>query len=184
MSIHQQPLVLAIAICLAVPTGLAIPAIAADPVSPVLIQVNELRFLVGSWEGYLEYLDYGDGETRVQLPTTVQYEPTEKSINFVTTFTEPNGSKVKDKGSIRPSRAKHQLMFDGARNRVLAKQFDQDAETFKIVMQRPGKDNNRSATMTTTILRRKGELEITKRVQYEGEDESFVRNKYSFKRVD
>ena len=163
---------------------LAAAAIAQEPATNVSIQVSELKFLVGSWEGYLEYLDYGDGKTRIRLATTVQYELGKDSINYVTTFAEPDGSKVQDKGSIRLTRDKAKLIFDGGRQQVLVKKFDPPAESYQVVLKKTGKDNNQPATFTTTILRRKSTLQITKAVKYDGQETAFVRNQYSLKRVE
>ncbi len=55
--------------------------VSADPpTTPVTIGLSELKFLNGSWEGYLEYLDYGDGKTKVRLPTIIRYEPKQESM--------------------------------------------------------------------------------------------------------
>ena len=62
---------------------LAAPAIADESAIAVSIDVSELKFLAGSWEGHLEYLDYGDGKTRIRLPTTVQYEAAKDSIKYI-----------------------------------------------------------------------------------------------------
>ena len=162
---------------------LAAAAIAEEPATAVSIEVSELKFLAGSWEGHLEYLDYGDGKTRIRLPTTVQYEPGKDSIKYVMTFTEPNGSKVQDNGSIRPTRDKTKLIFDGGRHQLISKKFDPPAETYHVALKKTGKDNNQPATFKTTIQRRESSLEITKRVKYDGQETSFVRNRYSLKRA-
>ncbi len=159
--------------------------VSADPPpAPTSISLSELNFMTGVWEGYLEYLDYGDNKTRVRLPTTIRYETTKDAVSYTMAFIEPDGSKVADKGGIRPVRDGSKILFDGRTHQVLAKEIDPKTETFRIVLTNTGKDDNKSATFTTTILRQKATLTITKQVKYDDQETSFVRNEFSLQRVE
>jgi hypothetical protein len=55
--------------------------------------VEAYSFLVGSWERELEYLDYGDNRTLVQLPTSMSCErgANGTSLELTSSYVEPSG---------------------------------------------------------------------------------------------
>ncbi len=56
--------------------------------------------LVGSWDGVLEYLDYGDDRTLVQLPTHLVAKPigNDAGLLFAFSYQEPDGRVVTSTG--------------------------------------------------------------------------------------
>ena len=55
--------------------------------------LKDFAFLIGEWEGELDYLDYGDDSTRVRLPTRLSCLPdsTGQALVLEFTYREPDG---------------------------------------------------------------------------------------------
>ncbi|MEM7051500.1 MAG: hypothetical protein AAF604_17670 [Acidobacteriota bacterium] len=132
---------------------------------------SELDFLVGTWSGVLEYLDYGDNQTRVELPTETTYRRDGSGLAYTTVFTEPNGSKITDEGRL--------ARLTGNRFRVGNDVYDiaekaSNGSSWRLTTR--GTDNDRPAEFRLLIERRGDALVLRKEVIIDGTEEPFVRN--------
>lgn len=140
-------------------------------------------FLIGSWEGDLEYLDYGDDETRVTLPTwlVVGRASEGAGLEFSFQFEEPDGSTVE--GGDRFYETAEGVYF-GDPWQVESRQTPGSDGSYRLVLFRQGSDNERPASLWTTIEQAGEALMITKTVRYAGGDETFQRNQFRFQRME
>ena len=154
-----------------------------DATGPDPLSVEDLAFLTGSWDGTLEYLNYGDDETRVTLPTRAVYSQQEDHVAYRFVYTEPGGEEVDGSGSIRFS-GNDRVMFNGASHKLVSHMADAEKGSYKVKITRKGQDNDRDAQIDHIIERNAGSLSITRYILLDGESESFIRHTYTFTRVE
>ena len=159
--------------------GCAGPEQRALPASEML-KTSDFDFLVGSWEGLLDYLDYGDDQTRVELPARATYT-LDGQLRFDFVFTEPSGEAMKDGGTLVVHET-GKIVTGGETYQLVRKNVDADAEMHEIVFRGRGYDNNRPALITHTVTRRGDALVIQKEVIYEGTSEPLLRHEFRFER--
>ena len=137
-------------------------------------------YVIGSWEGTLEYLDYGDDESLVQLPTRLDVRPEEDAgaLIFEFSYEEPDGRVVTARERLRET---ERGVYFGAVWQVEERRFDDTAGTYRLVLKREGDDNDRKATIRTVMEAEPGRLTITRFVRYEGSEKELQRNQYRFK---
>jgi len=138
-------------------------------------------FLLGSWEGELEYLDYGDNETRVTLPTwlVVKRSDIGPGLEASFLFEEPDGSTVE--GGDRFYETREGLVF-GELWAVDSWESPAPDGTHRIALSRQGLDDERPAMLWTVIERSKDRLTLTKTVRY-GDGAVFQRNQFRFQQA-
>ncbi len=139
------------------------------------------ELLVGSWEGELEYLNYGDNLTLVTLPTRLLVEPAGngRRLDLEFIFVEPDGSEVS--GTDQLYETPDGLYF-GDRWTVEEQEVEEPGRHLRLVLSRDGEDDNRAASIRTLVALEGDELTITKRVQYTDTGEELQRNQYRFRR--
>ena len=142
---------------------------------------SRFDFLLGDWEGELQYLDYGDNETRVTLPTWLIVQRAETGVglelNFL--FEEPDGSTVK--GGDRLYETGDGVYF-GDLWTVETLESPAPDGSHRVTLSREGLDDERPATLWTTIERSGDWLTLTRTVRYEDDGDPFQRNQFRFKR--
>lgn len=138
--------------------------------------IEDFSFMQGNWTGILEYTDYQDDKTMVQLKTTVTYMILDKKMLSQTTYTEPNGVPVYNKGQISVTKKGDKINFGGELLAISEK------KNGHIVLLGTGDDNEKKSLIRETIDYTKDELTITKEVKYDGKDQFLMRHKYRFKR--
>ena len=144
--------------------------------------IDEYSFLIGSWQGELEYLDYGDNRTLVQLPTTLRCEPDADGTSLELTFSyvEPSGRVEQSTDRLKPTA--EGVLF-GDRWRV-KEPVEQTADgLFRVVFERDGEDSGRPATIENSIVLDGDELTITSVVTYSASGEMLQRNQHRLRRV-
>lgn len=146
------------------------------------LSVEDLAFLTGAWEGALEYLNYGDDETRVTLPTRAVYSQQDDHIAYRFVYTEPGGEEVDGEGAIRLA-GDDRVMFNGASHKLVSHKQDTDKNTFEVKITRMGQDNDRDAQIDHVIQRQGDSLSITRYILLDGAAEPFVRHTYTFNRA-
>ena len=156
---------------------------AQEATSPDPMSIEDFAFLTGSWDGALEYLNYGDDKTRVSLPTRAVYSHQEDHIAYRFIYTEPNGEEVQGEGSIRVAGG-NRVMFNGASHKLVSRTLDHATNVFEVRITRMGQDNDRDAQIDHLIQSKDGTLSITRYVLLDGAEESFVRHAYTFKRTE
>ncbi len=142
-------------------------------------------FLVGGWEGELEYLDYGDDRTLVRLPTrlTCARDSTGRALRLEFAYREPDGRTVTGTEELRLLDEPGWISL-GDPWKIEALTADPGANEYSLVLSRHGEDSGRPADLRNTIRRTGHELTITKQVRYEGTPAFFQRHQYRFRRAD
>lgn len=142
------------------------------------LSLDDFKFIVGQWEGQLEYLDYRDGKSRVKLATTLDCKLSGEKLEYMFVYTEPNGSKVNgDPSNIKVDAGI--VMINGEAWQVTD---SSKSEPRRIVLTKEGKDNDKPAMQRRTFSLENGELRILNEVKPEGAQNYFVRNEMKFKR--
>ena len=164
-----------VAVALAATTPVAAAGQAESPAGD-----SSLEFLVGSWEGELEYLDYGDDRTLVRLPTSLVARAVGDTVHLEFSFTEPDGSVVTSRERIyESSEGIHLDVLWQVERRV----HDVQAGRHRLVLVRDGEDGGRPATVTDVVALEGGELTITRRVRYAEAAEPLQRHQFRLTRT-
>ena len=138
--------------------------------------IQDFAFVQGNWTGVLEYTDYQDDKTKVQLKTTKTYMILDKKLLTQTTFIEPNGVPVYNKGQISVSKKGDKINFDGELLTIAEKKEGQ------LILMGAGDDNDKKSQIRETFDYTKDQITITKDVKYDGSDVFLMRHQYRFQR--
>ena len=161
---------------------LVAPLLSAAPASA---QEGAVRydFLVGQWEGVLEYTDYSDDSTRVTLTARMRAIPDSDGERLRLTFdyVEPDGRTFTSEETLFETPSG---LVMGGLWQVADSEYEPAGERYLLDLRQSGQDNNRSASIRNTVLRNSNELTITKWVRYEGSDRELQRHQFRFDRVD
>ena len=131
----------------------------------------------------MEYTDYQDDKSKVQLKTTVSYSVQFEKIVSQFTFTEPDGSLVYDKGQIFINRKTDIVNFGGEKLKVVKNITLKGTRLAGVlVLEGMGEDNNKKVTIRETIHYEKDSLTILKEIKYDGETLFLNRHEYRFER--
>ncbi|MEM1270874.1 MAG: hypothetical protein AAF752_14580 [Bacteroidota bacterium] len=145
--------------------------------------IDDVAFLQGEWGGTLEYLDY-TSERRVSLAVDVnitrgQGEAGDPQFSVRMIFTEPDGRKV---GGTSLFAVPESGIVDYNGDRWTVDSFTEIRNVPELVMSTLGQDDNRAATIRTTVRLEDGELTIRKDVQYTGETDYINRNVFTLEK--
>ena len=133
------------------------------------------------WRGALTYRDYGTQKS-VMLNTSLRGEM--NSVNRLILrfdYEEPNKTHVfgSDTLTVAPDGA--HVRWDGTDFAVKAKQWLPD-QTLRLVLEGPGRDDNRPVTIRKTVVLNQHLLTIRKQVQFAADTAFIQRNSYHFTR--
>lgn len=134
----------------------------------------DLKDLPGNWKGQLVYTDYKDDKTQVTLQTTIHISSSGDSMLMDFTYTEPNGKKVTDKGSIRIYNDGKNIYYDGNEYDII--RVARNGARLTIIAEREGNDNDREADIRDTFIIGPDNINFKKEVKYVNEAKYFVRN--------
>jgi hypothetical protein len=140
------------------------------------ITIKDLEILNNtSWKGTLTYIDYETGKP-TDVATTLQLSVNENSLitNLQYTY-EPN------KNVLATTKIKKNGTYFG-KQKIINKSITNDG-TVTIISKFEGKDDRKKATMFFTYVYNKKSYSVTKEVQYNGQDEKLLRNKYIYTRI-
>jgi len=141
------------------------------------ISPNDLKPIEGAqWVGTLTYLDYGTNK-KTSIKSNITISRSEKAGN-VWNFDYQYPDEPKANSKSEPSLSADGSTFDGAT--VLEKTVE--GGKTRIVMIKPGKDNNRTAVYRYTYEFGDGKFSVRRDVKIEGTEEFFERNTYSWTR--
>ena len=137
---------------------------------------TDLEKINGDWQGALTYTDYGDDKTQYELKTsmTAEWKNGKGKMKFY--YTEPNGKIVTSSEKMKLL-SESEFQFDG---KWLIKSFEQKENSWELILEAQGKDNNRLATIRQLITVSSSNFTIRKMVQYEGTNTFFQRSKQAF----
>ncbi len=151
--------------------------------------LKPLDLLIGEWKGQLEYLDYSDNKTRVQLPTNLYCKKTTLgetiTLNYV--FQDP-GYKVENIQLLTLNKMGQLVLtiIDGgiAKSNVLYVKSNEtyNGLTSSMVFFESDYDNNQPALIRYTINLSASTLIFLKEVKYD-EGEFTFRNQIKLNRV-
>ncbi|MEL7122267.1 MAG: hypothetical protein AAFO07_22650 [Bacteroidota bacterium] len=156
--------------------------VVAQTEEPVPVSIEDLGFLIGEWEGTLEYLDYQDDSTKVQLPVIISCVAKGSKLRLNFNFTEPNGKTVSNKEDIKAGSKPGTLVWGEewmVKELKLSPSGKDGLNSITLVQE--GKDNDKEATIQLRLMSMANRLAFRKEVTYKGEEESFVRNTYKLK---
>jgi hypothetical protein len=147
------------------------------------VKTEDFAFMQGNWTGVLEYTDYQDDKTKVQLNTVATCALMFDKMMIHFTYTEPDGRPVYEKMAIY-ARKKDDLIQFGSIKMKVVKNLVQREPTVKglLVLEVEGEDNDKKAMIRETINYTKDSFSITKQVRYMSENQWITRHEYRFKK--
>lgn len=146
--------------------------------SPPKIKPNDLKILTGEkWTGELTYLDYGSNKKVSIASNLIVTQSTEDKLSWIFEYEYPKEPKANKKSTVRIGR--DGKVFD---DELITERVKLPNGTLKIVTENNGTDNDKNAVFRHTYLISRQSFSIKKEVKYEGSNEFFERNEYSWKR--
>lgn len=140
------------------------------------ITSNDMELMQGTWVGKLFYTDYGDDQSQVSLESKLTASVSDGSVKLNFDYVEPNGKIVSSNDKMKFIDSKY-FSYQGKREIVEQSKAD---NSWMIVTEGNGKDNNKSSKIRFEIKVSETELSIRKLVKYEGTTEFFQRNLHTF----
>lgn len=142
------------------------------------IKASDLKRLTGAqWTGTLTYLDYSKN-TKVSIPANLTVsQSAEHRLSWIFEYTYPDEPQANTKRSM--AIAKDGRTFG---DELIVERTTLPDKTIKIVTNKNGKDNDKPAVFRFTYLLSDKVFSLKKEVSYDGSNEFFERNEYSWKR--
>ena len=141
------------------------------------ITSNDLKILVGEWEGTLTYIDYSSNKPYT-MPANLVIEHGRDEYQLKLSYIYPNEPKANSTDMITVSKKGTQLN----KREVKLKQSLSD-QRINIITEYLGKDNKRKAVIRNTYTLGEKQFTIRKEVQFENSDQWLKRNEYMFYRL-
>lgn len=135
------------------------------------------RLTNGQWKGKLTYQDYRSNKKVSILTNLTVTESSEDKLSWIFEYEYPKEPKANKKSIVTIS--KDGKTFD---DETVVERTKLPDETLKIVTTKNGMDNNKPAVFRHIYLLNKKSFSIKKEVKYEGTQEFFERNQYSWNR--
>ncbi|MBL7815152.1 MAG: hypothetical protein JNL70_09080 [Saprospiraceae bacterium] len=136
--------------------------------------IDDFGFLQGNWKGVLEYTDYQDDKTKVELTTFASFAIVDKKMNVYTTYIEPNGDAVYNTSEIFVTKKGDKVSFYKSLMTLIERGEN------RMVLTCNGEDNNQKSLIRETIEWSNKILIITKEVKYDGTETFLRRHQYRF----
>jgi hypothetical protein len=167
----MKALILALLLCSHIP-GSVLP-------KEERIKRDDLQILAGAqWSGTLTYLDYRS-KKKVSIPANLTVKPNgDDQWSWVFEYEYPDEPKANSKEIVRLSKDGKNL-----NDEVVLERTSLPDNTIRIVTEKKGKDNDRSASFRFTYSLSPTSFSIRKEVRYEDENQFFERNGYDWKRA-
>ena len=142
------------------------------------IKSGDFKLLTnGQWRGTLTYQDYRSNKKVSILSNLTVSESSEDKSSWIFEYEYPDEPKANKKSIVKIS--KDGKTLDGE---MIVERTKLPNETLKIVTTKNGTDNDKPAVFRYVYLINKKTFSIKKEVKYEGTDEFFERNEYSWNR--
>ncbi|MEZ4887094.1 MAG: S41 family peptidase [Chitinophagales bacterium] len=145
---------------------------------------DELDVLEGKWTGKLTYLNFGDDKTVVDVPGTFEVEKVNGKFNTLITYDEldKEGKPMIAENVFGIKKGGKVLQLNGEWNIV---KIEKTEGELLIVGERKGKDNLKKADLRLTVRLQNGQKASWKKeARYVGMKDYFMRNIFSFERVE
>jgi len=142
------------------------------------IKSSDFKLLTaGQWKGKLTYQDYRSNKKVSILSNLTVTESNEDKLSWIFEYEYPDEPKANKKSIVKIS--KDGKTFD---EETVVERANFPNKTLKIVTTKNGMDNDKPAVFRHTYLLSKKSFSIKKEVKYEGTQEFFERNEYSWNR--
>ncbi len=142
------------------------------------IKSGDFKLLTaGQWKGKLTYQDYRSNKKVSILSNLTVTESNEDKLSWIFEYEYPDEPKANKKSIVKIS--KDGKTFD---DETVVERTNLPNKTLKIVTTKNGMDNNKPAVFRYIYLINKKTFSIKKEVKYEGTQEFFERNEYSWNR--
>ncbi len=140
------------------------------------IKSGDFKLLInGQWKGKLTYQDYRSNKKVSILSNLTVTESKEDKLSWIFEYEYPDEPKANKKSIVKIS--KDGKTFD---DETVVERTNLPNKTLKIVTTNNGIDNDKPAVFRHTYLLSKKSFSIRKEVKYEGTQEIFKRNEYSW----
>jgi hypothetical protein len=140
------------------------------------IKSSDFKLLTaGQWKGKLTYQDYRSNKKVSILSNLTVTESNEDKLSWIFEYEYPDEPKANKKSIVTIS--KDGKTFD---DETVVERTKLPNKTLKIVTMNNGTDNDKPAVFRHTYLLSKTGFSIKKEVKYEGTQEFFERNEYSW----
>lgn len=142
------------------------------------VDSRDLQSLTGAqWRGTLTYLDYRTNK-KVSIQSNLNVTPSAgDKTSWVFEYVYPDEPKANSKATVTITNDGKTV--DGA---TVVERKRLGGNTTRIVAERSGSDNDKSAVFRFTYLFSARSFSIKKEVRYEGSTQFFERNQYSWQR--
>ena len=144
--------------------------------SEKIMTPEDLKVLLGEWNGNLTYTDYSSNKPYT-MPSNLDVKQGKNDRQLLLLITYPNEPKANSKEKISISKNGDQLN----KNIVKSNQILTNGQV-QIITEYSGKDNNKKAQIRNVYILGKQQFVIRKEVQFENSKEWLKRNEYNFKR--
>ncbi len=140
------------------------------------IKSSDFKLLTaGQWKGKLTYQDYRSNKKVSILSNLTVTESNENKLSWIFEYEYPDEPKANKKSIVKIS--KDGKTFD---EETVVERINLPNKTLRIVTTNNGTDNDKPAVFRHTYLLSKQSFSIKKEVKYEGTNEFFERNEYSW----
>lgn len=142
------------------------------------IKRDDLEILTGAqWSGTLTYLDYRS-KKKVSIPANLTVRPNgDDKWSWVFEYEYPDEPQANSLEIVRLSKDGRSMNGE-----VVLERTSLPDNTVKLVTEKKGEDNNRSASIRFTYSLNPKSFSIRKEVRYQDEDHFFERNGFDWKR--
>lgn len=142
------------------------------------VNTKDLQRLTGAqWIGTLTYLDYRTNKKISILSNLIVTRSAEDKLSWIFEYQYPDEPKANSKDTVTIS--KDGKTIDG---KTVIERTTLAGDTIRIVTEKSGTDNDKSALFRYTYLLSARSFSIKKEVRYEGTTEFIERNQYSWQR--
>ena len=142
------------------------------------VKRDDLQMLTGAqWSGTLTYLDYRSRKL-ISIPVNLSVKPNaDDDWSWSFTYNYPDEPRANSEEIIRLSKDRRSINGEVVLERTRLRD-----NTIKVVTEKKGEDDNRSASIRYTYFLNVRSFSITKDVRYEDDDKYFERNTFRWKR--
>ncbi|MEZ4775427.1 MAG: hypothetical protein R3D00_19740 [Bacteroidia bacterium] len=131
--------------------------------------IEDLSFLLGTWEGELEYLNYHDLSVSDRIPVSWEFRRVKNKIVYVWNFTRPDGLPGRQKSHIE---FKNGLLYFGdGYYELKEKRTSRSANNQEWVFYRRAKEGKEKLMIKQTLIQKDKTLILKKEIQPQGEFE-------------
>lgn len=142
---------------------------------------SDFKEMIADWTGNLSYLNYQDDKSIFTIPCILKTTFKNGKLKTKITYDEldKKGKKMTSKSSFHISKDGQHLMVGKDKWKIISSK--KSDTQIQIITQTTGDDNNRPSEFRMTLTITKGEsIQWKKEVKYQGTENFFNRNNFSF----